>query len=600
LNDDREFLKKAAGLLTISTWIALQKYEAIKEVVAEEFCNSILYVLSCSSIVKKKSKDEVMKNGIVERVVKNQLKKQSNWTAALINDFKGSIKKSNVTSILRDYNRKIEKKFSALIPTELIPILNAFCSEFNRNPRNIKRTLNILQVIFELVKVKNIDEDDLVVVANNDAWPELSKQLVVWIFLCAAYPYRISFIAQVVLDFDQQRRMNDRVSKLHCSSVVVYGSSVHDSTIPDIEELPLAVFYAEYVEPYIYAIKSAEKLLKLDGDPDDFAIILSRMLFHKDHDDDDVDELPSILCKDILGPFIEESSKSEYIIKPVVVDDNEIDAEAVIEGKRGDDTMESIVIEEKKSEGKWSDDPLGRAYGRNDFMKLERPKSKDRAEYLSLLHYSFNLNPSMRRQISLELSTLTSQHDLFIKTKSDREKHEILTDVLDGRNIQTKKEVVMQGRKLHKVTRKKISSHDSHVHHTFNGRGGHRHNDDNDAMNMEELGVEINRSKPLSELIVGEVGTLLEALKLGKYKETLINNEIDGKCLMKCNTVEDVVNMGISIVVKASLLLDEIRKWKTTGVPTEYLSINPSASQDDDRNAEVKSPIVSYDPLTIL
>jgi hypothetical protein len=105
--------------------------------------------------------------------------------------------------------------------------------------------------------------------------------------------------------------------------------------------------------------------------------------------------------------------------------------------------------------------------------------------------------------------------------------------------------------------------------------------------------------RPLSELSVHEVGIVLEALKLGKYKDALINNEIDGKCLMKCNTIEDVVNIGISIVVKASLLLDEIRKWKTTGVPTEYLSVNPSASQDDDRNAEVKSPIVSYVPLTI-
>ena len=78
-----------------------------------------------------------------------------------------------------------------------------------------------------------------------------------------------------------------------------------------------------------------------------------------------------------------------------------------------------------------------------------------------------------------------------------------------------------------------------------------------------------------------------------------MKNKIDGKGLMKCNTIEDAVYMGITIFVKASLLLDEIRKWKTTGVPTEYLSINPSASQDDDRNADVKSPIVSYDPLTI-
>ena len=68
---------------------------------------------------------------------------------------------------------------------------------------------------------------------------------------------------------------------------------------------------------------------------------------------------------------------------------------------------------------------------------------------------------------------------------------------------------------------------------------------------------------------------------------------------MKCNTIEDAINMGITIFVKASLLLDEIRKWKTTGVPTDYLSVNPSASQDDDRSADVKSLIVSYVPLTI-
>ena len=100
--------------------------------------------------------------------------------------------------------------------------------------------------------------------------------------------------------------------------------------------------------------------------------------------------------------------------------------------------------------------------------------------------------------------------------------------------------------------------------------------------------------KPLSELSVHEVGIVLEALKLGKYKEALLNNEIDGKCLMKCNTVEDAVSMGISITVKASLLLDEIRKWKVTGVSMEYFSVNQAAYQDDDRNAEVKSPMVSY------
>jgi hypothetical protein len=194
----------------------------------------------------------------------------------------------------------------------------------------------------------------------------------------------------------------------------------------------------------------------------------------------------------------------------------------------------------------------------------------------------------MRRQISLELSTLTSQYDLFIKTTSDGEKHEILTDVLDGRNIQTKKEVVMQGRKLHKVTRKKISSHDSHAHHyRSDGGSGHRHDDDDDdVMNMVESGVDISRSKPLSELTVGEVGTLLEALKLGKYKEALLNNEIDGKCLVECSTVDEVIEMGISLSVKAKYFLKEIKKL-------QQLMKADDETEMDDINTEMQMNMVT-------
>jgi len=115
--------------------------------------------------------------------------------------------------------------------------------------------------------------------------------------------------------------------------------------------------------------------------------------------------------------------------------------------------------------------------------------------------------------------------------------------------------------------------------------GGHGHGDDDDAMNIQS-GVEISSSKSLSELTVGEVGRLLESIGFDEYKGVFAKNKIDGKCLMKCNTVEDAVSMGIPITVKASLLLDEIRKWKRTGVPTEYFT--PSASQNDDHNAEVK------------
>ena len=87
--------------------------------------------------------------------------------------------------------------------------------------------------------------------------------------------------------------------------------------------------------------------------------------------------------------------------------------------------------------------------------------------------------------------------------------------------------------------------------------------------------------KPLSELSVYEVGIVLEALKLGNYKEALVKNKIDGKCLVECYTVEDVKEMGISLVVKARVFLNEVMIWKATGVPKEYLSANLGTDQDD-------------------
>ena len=92
--------------------------------------------------------------------------------------------------------------------------------------------------------------------------------------------------------------------------------------------------------------------------------------------------------------------------------------------------------------------------------------------------------------------------------------------------------------------------------------------------------------KPLSELSVDEVGIVLEALKLGKYKETLLNNEIDGKCLMKCHTVEDAVNMGIKIFVKAHVFLDNVMIWKASGVPMEYFSLDQGTNRENN-DAEV-------------
>ena len=101
--------------------------------------------------------------------------------------------------------------------------------------------------------------------------------------------------------------------------------------------------------------------------------------------------------------------------------------------------------------------------------------------------------------------------------------------------------------------------------------------------------------KPLSELSVYEVGIVLEALKLGNYKETLINNEIDGKCLVECNTVEDVVNMGITIFVKARVFLNEVMIWKINGVPMKYFSSDDQGTNRENNDAEDRIDEVKVD-----
>jgi hypothetical protein len=83
-------------------------------------------------------------------------------------------------------------------------------------------------------------------------------------------------------------------------------------------------------------------------------------------------------------------------------------------------------------------------------------------------------------------------------------------------------------------------------------------------------------------LSVHEVVTVFEALNFGKCKEALISGEIDGKCLMKCSTEDDVKGMGISLNnVKASVIIDEIRKWKINGVPMEYFSVDRATIREN-------------------
>ena len=82
------------------------------------------------------------------------------------------------------------------------------------------------------------------------------------------------------------------------------------------------------------------------------------------------------------------------------------------------------------------------------------------------------------------------------------------------------------------------------------------------------------KSRPLSDLSVVDVGSLLDRLDISEFKAVFVRNKIDGKSLVRCSTVDEVKEMGIPITVKAKLLFEKIREFQVNGVPMEYVQIS--------------------------
>ena len=63
---------------------------------------------------------------------------------------------------------------------------------------------------------------------------------------------------------------------------------------------------------------------------------------------------------------------------------------------------------------------------------------------------------------------------------------------------------------------------------------------------------------------MSDVIHLLKRLNLRKYISLFEENRIDGPTLMNCLSVQDVIELGITIGAKAITLLEEITKLKET------------------------------------
>lgn len=72
--------------------------------------------------------------------------------------------------------------------------------------------------------------------------------------------------------------------------------------------------------------------------------------------------------------------------------------------------------------------------------------------------------------------------------------------------------------------------------------------------------------RPLTDLSIEEVSCLLTNLKLSKFVEIFLENDIDGLTLSQCQTEDDLTEAGIYMKVKARFLFEKIQIYQSIGV----------------------------------
>ena len=100
--------------------------------------------------------------------------------------------------------------------------------------------------------------------------------------------------------------------------------------------------------------------------------------------------------------------------------------------------------------------------------------------------------------------------------------------------------------------------------------------------------------KPLCELSVHEVGIVLEVLDLDEFREVFRIKNISRKYLMECSTVDEVIEMGISLSVKAKCFLKEIKKLQ------QLMKADDDGTEMDDINTEIQMNMVTTHTVELL
>ena len=191
-----------------------------------------------------------------------------------------------------------------VLPEGMTAVLSSAVKLVECNPRGMKRILNLLQIIFVLGRIR--PHDDLlsltaIAISQKKEWNRFLNKCVLWIVLCQYFPYRVSLLVQILLDFDQKISFNAKASSMmgdrpNPPRKFAYRSNSSEEPSLD-EKMTIYSFYMLHVDKFVKALNKSDKFCRVDKDPEEFAALLQRTASFSVED--------SITCEDVLGPASE-------------------------------------------------------------------------------------------------------------------------------------------------------------------------------------------------------------------------------------------------------------------------------------------------------
>mmetsp|Transcript_30155 Transcript_30155/g.41472 ORF Transcript_30155/g.41472 Transcript_30155/m.41472 type:complete len:568 (+) Transcript_30155:62-1765(+) len=183
-------------------------------------------------------------------------------------------------------------------------MLESVIGKVECNPRSVKRSVNLLQIISEIAKNKPVTgTSPPVTIAKWEGgkkWKIFSEKTVLWIFMAQNFTFRLSALVQVLLDFEQKKDFNELSLSYKYKQHINFdnGIAALSDQVDNFDEMSIFEFYQKYVEKFIHVFLHTDRLSRVDKDPEEFAFLLGKC------------HAIGVKCEDILGHEYSEADGS--------------------------------------------------------------------------------------------------------------------------------------------------------------------------------------------------------------------------------------------------------------------------------------------------